>query len=93
MQEFNNKDVNLLILLSEIATIEQLARSKLDNALPRDLNISSFSVLNHFIRSKTEGTWIWTQTGQQFWQGDDNGTPVNDLFTNWANNEPNDSLG
>ncbi|MDC3067665.1 MarR family transcriptional regulator [Paracoccaceae bacterium] len=54
MQEFNNKDVNLLILLSEIATIEQLARSKLDNALPRDLNISSFSVLNHFIRSKTE---------------------------------------
>ena len=48
MLEFNNKDINLLILLSEIATIEQLARNKLDNALPKDLNISSFSVLNHF---------------------------------------------
>ena len=47
MLEFNNKDMNLLILLSEIATIEQLARNKLDNALPNDLNISSFSVLNH----------------------------------------------
>ena len=56
MLEFNNKDMNLLILLSEIATIEQLARNKLDKALPRDLNISSFSVLNHFSGSKAEKT-------------------------------------
>ena len=56
MLEFNNKDMNLLILLSEIATIEQLARNKLDNALPKDLNISSFSVLNHFSGSRAEKT-------------------------------------
>ena len=56
MLEFNNKDMNLLILLSEIATIEQLARNKLDNALPNDLNISSFSVLNHFSGSRAEKT-------------------------------------
>ena len=56
MLEFNNKDMNLLILLSEIATIEQLARNRLDNALPKDLNISSFSVLNHFSGSKAEKT-------------------------------------
>ncbi len=56
MIEFNNKDMNLLILLSEIATIEQLARNKLDNALPKDLNISSFSVLNHFSGSRAEKT-------------------------------------
>ena len=56
MLEFNNKDINLLILLSEIATIEQLARNKLDNALPKDLNISSFSVLNHFSGSRAEKT-------------------------------------
>ena len=56
MFEFNNKDMNLLILLSEIATIEQLARNKLDNALPKDLNISSFSVLNHFSGSRAEKT-------------------------------------
>ena len=56
MLEFNNKDINLLILLSEIATIEQLARHQLDNALPNNLNISSFSVLNHFSGSKAEKT-------------------------------------
>ena len=56
MLEFNNKDINILILLSEIATIEQLARNKLDNALPKNLNISSFSVLNHFSGSKAEKT-------------------------------------
>ena len=56
MLELNNKDMNLLILLSEIATIEQLARNKLDNALPKDLNISSFSVLNHFSGSRAEKT-------------------------------------
>ena len=56
MLEFNNKDMNLLILLSEIGTIEQLARNKLDNALPKDLNISSFSVLNHFSGSRAEKT-------------------------------------
>ena len=56
MLEFNNKDMNLLIMLSEIATIEQLARNKLDNALPKDLNISSFSVLNHFSGSRAEKT-------------------------------------
>ena len=56
MLEFNNKDINLLILLSEIATIEQIARNQLDNALPKNLNISSFSVLNHFSGSKAEKT-------------------------------------
>ena len=56
MLQFNDKDMNLLILLSEIATIEQLARNKLDNALPKDLNISSFSVLNHFSGSRAEKT-------------------------------------
>ena len=56
MLQFNNKDMNLLILLSEIGTIEQLARNKLDNALPKDLNISSFSVLNHFSGSRVEKT-------------------------------------
>ena len=56
MLQFNNKDMNLVILLSEIATIEQLARNKLDNALPKDLNISSFSVLNHFSGSRAEKT-------------------------------------
>ena len=56
MLDFNSKDMNLLILLSEIATIEQLARNKLDNALPKNLNISSFSVLNHFTGSKAEKT-------------------------------------
>jgi len=31
-----------------------------------------------------EGRWIWSNNGEQFWQGDYNGTPVDDRFTNWG---------
>ena len=33
-----------------------MSRNKLDNSLPKDLNISSFSVLNHFSGSRAEKT-------------------------------------
>ncbi len=34
--------------------------------------------------SATEGTWIWKNTEEQFWNGDVGGTAVNGLFTNWG---------
>lgn len=37
-----------------------------------------------------EGTWLWYD-GEQFWQGEDDGVPVNSLYSNWNNNEPNQS--
>ncbi|MDH3486150.1 MAG: C25 family cysteine peptidase, partial [Myxococcales bacterium] len=35
-----------------------------------------------------EGVWRW-RDGVQFWQGDETGTPVGGLYTNWKSGEPN----
>jgi hypothetical protein len=40
----------------------------------------------------SEGVWVWPD-GEQFWQGDDNGNVVNNLYQNWNGGEPNDSNG
>jgi len=41
----------------------------------------------------TEGSWIWdgdnNQEGDQFWMGLQNGSPVDDLYSNWGD-EPDD---
>ena len=34
--------------------------------------------------SAREGQWIWSDNGDQFWEGDFNGNPVDGLFTNWG---------
>jgi hypothetical protein len=40
-----------------------------------------------------EGTWIWGSTNNavQFWEGDENGDPVMNRFSDWAQGEPNNS--
>ncbi|MFV0360905.1 MarR family winged helix-turn-helix transcriptional regulator [Tropicimonas sp.] len=43
-------------LFSEIFTIEQLAHNRLTKALPRGMEISQFSVLNHLARLNEERT-------------------------------------
>ncbi len=45
---------------------------------------------------ETDGIWKWVtgpEQGQQFWQGDGNGSPVNDMFSSWADGEPNNAYG
>lgn len=46
-----------------------------------------------------EGEWRWINTpesihdpgsGLQFWSGDENGSPVNGMYSNWNDGEPND---
>ena len=32
----------------------------------------------------SEGQWVWSDNGDQFWQGDFNGSAVGGLFTNWG---------
>ena len=34
--------------------------------------------------SSVEGQWVWSDNGDQFWEGDFNGNPVGGLFTNWG---------
>ncbi len=41
-------------LFSEILTADQLSRNRLSRVLPRGMEISHFSVLNHLARFKTE---------------------------------------
>ena len=56
MLDFDDNEITLITLLSEIGAIEQIARSKLDSALPGNLNISNFALLNHFGRRNEEKT-------------------------------------
>ena len=43
-----------IALISEIMTAEQLIRGKISKALPKGMEPSHFSVLNHLVRSGTE---------------------------------------
>ncbi|RED18127.1 MarR family winged helix-turn-helix transcriptional regulator [Pontivivens insulae] len=45
-----------IALLSEIDTLEQLARGRLQRALPKGMELSQFAVLNHFARLGGEKT-------------------------------------
>ena len=56
MLDFDDDELTLITLLSEVGAIEQIARSRLDSALPGNLNISNFALLNHFSRRKEEKT-------------------------------------
>ena len=43
-------------LFSEILTVDQLARNNVAKALPKGMELSHFSVLNHLARTQTEKT-------------------------------------
>ncbi len=45
-----------IALFSELFTADQLARARLSKALPRGMELSHFSVLNHLARSSQERT-------------------------------------
>ena len=56
MLDFDDEELTLITLLSEVGAIEQIARAKLDSALTDNLNISNFALLNHFSRRQEEKT-------------------------------------
>ncbi len=37
-----------------------------------------------------EGVWVWESDAEQFWQGEADGGPVDDLYSNWRGSQPND---
>jgi len=41
----------------------------------------------------TEGTWVWTVTGQTFWTGGPSGSAVSGAYTNWESGQPSDGVG
>ena len=56
MQNVSEGDPLAIALLSEIATVEQLAQAHLKRALPFGMEVSHFAVLNHFARLGGEKT-------------------------------------
>ena len=51
-----SNDPLAITLFSEIATIDQLARTRLSRALPEGMELSHFAVLNHFAHMGGEKT-------------------------------------
>jgi len=56
MSKDSNGDALAITLLSEVAIVEQLAQAHLKRALPPGMEVSHFSVLNHFARLGGEKT-------------------------------------
>ena len=52
----SSSDPLAIALFSEIDTLEQLVQSRLQRALPKGMELSQFSVLNHFARLGGEKT-------------------------------------
>jgi len=76
----NSASENTAILEAVMAhvTEEQLAASLVD-----DGSDAPFIWLGGSDNS-VEGRWVWSDNGDQFWEGDFNGNPVGGLFTNWG---------
>lgn len=55
-QSQNDTDALALSLFSEILMADQLARNRLSKALPKGMELSHFSVLNHLAHSGSERT-------------------------------------
>ncbi|MCF2906066.1 MarR family transcriptional regulator [Octadecabacter sp. CECT 8868] len=52
----NQSDSLAVALFSEILTVDQLVRNNMTRALPKGMELSHFSVLNHLARTKSEKT-------------------------------------
>ncbi len=52
----NREDFLPVIFFSEITTIDQMMRNKISNSLPKGMEISHFSLLNHLSFIKNEKT-------------------------------------
>ena len=76
----NSSRENAAILEAVMAhlTEEQLAVS-----LAEDGSETPFIWLGGSDKAQ-EGRWVWSDNGDQFWEGDFNGKPVGGLYTNWG---------
>ncbi len=52
----DSTDALAVSLFGEILTVDQMARNRLSKVLPKGMEISHFSVLNHLARTKAERT-------------------------------------
>lgn len=74
-----------------LAWIESSVENQ-DLATKVDALANSAEVLIGATDSADEGAWFWDE-GSQFWNGNQNGKPVNGAFTAWASQTPNNGGG
>ena len=65
------------------AVMNHLSEEQLEQTLAADGSDAPFIWLGGS-DAAAEGTWIWSNNGDQFWSGDFNGSSVADRFTNWG---------
>lgn len=65
------------------AAMNHLSEEQLEKTLAEDGSDAPFIWLGGS-DADSEGVWIWSNNGDQFWSGDFNGSGVADRFTNWG---------
>ena len=65
------------------AVMAHLTKEQLAASLAEDGSETPFIWLGGS-DSAREGQWVWSDNGDQFWEGDFNGKPVGGLYTNWG---------
>ena len=65
------------------AVMAHLSEAQLAASLAADGSDTPFIWLGGSDKAR-EGQWVWSDNGDQFWEGDFNGNPVGGLFTNWG---------
>ena len=65
------------------AVMSHLTEAQLANSLAEDGSDTPFIWLGGSDEAR-EGQWVWADNGDQFWEGDFNGSPVEGRFTNWG---------
>lgn len=65
------------------AVMDHLTDAQLAASLAEDGSETPFIWLGGSDKAQ-EGQWVWSDNGEQFWEGDFNGYSVGGLFTNWG---------
>ena len=65
------------------AVMAHLTEEQLSASLAEDGSETPFIWLGGSDKAQ-EGRWVWSDNGDQFWEGDFNGKPVGGFYTNWG---------
>ena len=65
------------------AVMDHLTEAQREASLAEDGSETPFIWLGGSDKAR-EGQWVWSDNGDQFWEGDFNGKPVGGLYSNWG---------
>ena len=74
-------------IVSALST--HLSPAQLANSIPNDVSEAPFVWIGGSDEER-EGRWLWSNNGDPFWQGNFNGKPIDERYTNWGVQPDND---